>query len=61
VSELWIALSLLLVIEGILPFLAPSQWRELLRQLSELSDRQVRLLGAALMFTGLVSLHLVKH
>lgn len=59
-SDLWAALALVLVIEGILPFLAPGQWREALRQLSELEDRQVRWFGLGLMLTGLVALWWVR-
>lgn len=56
-QELGIALCLLLVLEGILPFLCPRQWREALIQLAQLSDRQLRLMGLASMLLGTVVLY----
>ena len=43
------ACALVLVLEGLLPFLAPRTWREAFRRLTELSDGQLR-------FVGLVSI-----
>jgi uncharacterized protein len=56
-QELSIALCLLLVLEGILPFLCPRQWREALAQLIRLSDRQLRLMGLASMLLGTTFLY----
>ena len=39
------ALALMLIIEGLLPFLAPGLWRETFRRITELSDGQVRFVG----------------
>jgi uncharacterized protein YjeT (DUF2065 family) len=44
----WLAaIGLLLVIEGILPFAAPTLWREGMGRLLELRDGQLRFIGAA--------------
>ncbi len=59
-SDLWAALALFLVLEGILPFIAPRQWRDALRALSELEEGQARLLGLAIMLTGLLALWWVR-
>jgi uncharacterized protein YjeT (DUF2065 family) len=56
-QELGIALCLLLVLEGILPFLYPRQWRGALVQLAQLSDRQLRLMGLASMLLGTTFLY----
>ena len=56
-QELGIALCLVLVLEGILPFLCPRQWREALIQLTQLSDRQLRLMGLASMLLGTAVLY----
>lgn len=56
-QELGIALCLLLVLEGILPFLYPRQWRGALAQLMQLSDRQLRLMGLASMLLGTTFLY----
>lgn len=47
------AVALLLVIEGILPFLAPRLWREAFRRIIEHSDGQIRFFGLMSMAVGL--------
>lgn len=54
------ALGLMLVLEGLLPLLAPKLWREAFRKLMEMSDGQLRFMGLVsmgigLLFTGFVS------
>ncbi len=55
------ALALMLVIEGMLPFLAPGAWRETFRRLIELSDGQIRFIGLTSMIAGLILLYIVRH
>jgi uncharacterized protein YjeT (DUF2065 family) len=50
----------MLVIEGVLPFLVPSLWRETFRRLTEMSDGQVRFVGLTSMLAGLLLLYLVR-
>lgn len=50
--ELWIAFCLLLVIEGIIPFLYPQRWRSLVSQLAQISDSSLRLIGLMSMLAG---------
>jgi uncharacterized protein len=54
------ALALMLVIEGVLPFIVPSLWRETFRRLTELSDGQIRFIGLTSMLTGLLLLYLAR-
>lgn len=54
------ALGLMLVIEGLLPFLVPSFWRETFRRLTEMSDGQVRFIGLSSMLAGLLLLYLSR-
>ena len=54
------ALALMLVIEGILPFLVPGLWRETFRRLIEMSDGQIRFIGLTSMLAGLLLLYLVR-
>ena len=54
------ALALLLIIEGLLPFLAPGFWRETFRRLTEMSDGQVRFVGLTSMLAGLLLLYLSR-
>lgn len=44
-ATLGLALALMLVFEGLLPFIAPARWREIFRRISELSDGQIRFFG----------------
>jgi len=54
------AFALLLVLEGILPFLVPGIWREAFRRLTEMSDGQVRFIGLSSMVAGVLLLYLVN-
>ena len=53
------ALALMLIIEGLLPFLAPGLWRETFRRITELSDGQVRFVGLTSMLCGVLLLAFV--
>lgn len=50
------ALALVLIIEGVLPFLAPALWREAFRRILQLSDGQIRFFGLTSMLLGLMLL-----
>ena len=54
------AFALMLVIEGVLPFLVPTLWRETFRRLTELSDGQIRFIGLTAMLAGLLLLYVVR-
>ncbi|TRZ91399.1 MAG: DUF2065 domain-containing protein [Rhodocyclaceae bacterium] len=53
---LLLAFALMLVIEGLLPFLAPRVWRETFRRVTEMSDGQIRFIGLSSMVIGVVLL-----
>jgi uncharacterized protein YjeT (DUF2065 family) len=55
--DLLAAFGLMLVIEGILPFVAPSLWRDTFRRMTELADGQLRFVGMASMLGGLLVLY----
>ncbi len=59
-DTLAIAFALMLVLEGLLPFLIPSAWRDAFSKLTEISDIQVRFIGLTSMLAGLLILYLVK-
>ncbi len=59
--EYWLlGLAMMLVIEGVLPFLAPNLWRETFSKLVTLSDGQLRFVGMTSMIGGLLLLYLIK-
>jgi len=60
-NTLLTAFALMLVIEGILPFLVPGLWRETFRRLTEMGDGQIRFLGLTSMLAGLLLLYLARH
>ena len=53
---LWAAFALVLIVEGILPFVAPGLWRETFRKLIELSDGQIRFIGLTALVLGVAGL-----
>ena len=55
-NTLLLAFALMLDIEGLLPFLAPSVWRETFRRVTEMSDGQIRFIGLSSMLVGVVLL-----
>ena len=50
------AFALMLVIEGLLPFLAPTLWRDTFRRITQMSDGQIRFFGLSSMLAGLLLL-----
>ena len=48
------ALALMLVFEGLLPFLSPAAWRQMFERALQLSDGQIRFIGLASMLAGAV-------
>lgn len=55
-DNLLVAVALMLVIEGVLPFAAPKVWRETFKRVTEMSDGQIRFVGLASMSAGLLAL-----
>lgn len=53
------AFALMLVFEGLLPFLSPQRWRQVFEQATKLSDGQLRFLGMSSMLGGVVLLLLL--
>ena len=58
--EIGIAISLMLVIEGIMPFLYPGRWRQLVAMLADIDNATLRLIGLGSMVIGIVLLYLVN-
>jgi len=59
-TDLLAALALVLVIEGMIPFLNPQYLRRMLETVSQLDDRVLRMAGLASMLGGIVMLYLVR-
>ena len=50
-----LALALMLILEGVLPFLAPNLWRDTFRRITQMSDGQIRFVGLSSMIVGLAA------
>lgn len=59
-QDLLAALALLLVLEGIMPFLNPAQFRKTLLSAAQLRDRSLRVIGLVSMIGGVVLLYVVR-
>ena len=60
-GEYWvIGLALMLVVEGIMPFLFTAHWLDTFSRLVQLSDGQLRFIGMTSMLSGILLLYLVK-
>ena len=59
-TTLLMAFALMLVVEGLLPFLAPKVWRETFRRIMVLSDGQIRFFGLTSMIAGLILLFIAR-
>lgn len=59
-GDLFSALALYLVLEGLLPFVSPSGWRRSLALLGRLSDGQLRVFGLTAMIAGVLLLLFVR-
>jgi uncharacterized protein YjeT (DUF2065 family) len=59
-ATLLMAFGLMLVIEGLLPFLAPAVWRDMFRRITTLTDGQLRFTGLAAMLAGLAIVVLAR-
>ncbi len=60
-DSLWAAVALVLVVEGLLPLVAPRVWRESFAKLVTLTDGQLRFVGLASILMGLAGYWLVRH
>jgi uncharacterized protein len=55
-DTLWMALALMLVLEGLLPLMSPAAWRKLFAQLLALRDGQIRFFGLGSILLGLLAI-----
>lgn len=57
---LFSAFALMLVLEGIIPLLAPKLWRETFQRITRMADGQIRFIGLSSMLLGLIFLFIFK-
>ena len=59
-ADLFAAIALVFVFEGVLPFLSPPRYRAMMLAVSRFSDRGIRTLGGLSMVVGISVLYLVR-
>ena len=59
-TTLLLAVALMLVLEGLLPFLAPRVWRDLFHRITAFNDGQLRFMGLTSMMVGLILITLFQ-
>lgn len=59
-SDLLAAFALYLVLEGIMPFASPRKWKQSLELITQLSDRQLRIIGLLSMLAGVILLAVIR-
>jgi len=60
-QDLWRALALVMVLEGLFPFLAPNKWRRTLLQVSQTDPRFLRVVAGGVLISGLFLLQFLRH
>ena len=59
-NDLFAAVALMLIFEGILPFLNPDRYRKMLEMMEQISNSQLRTMGLIVMAIGAVLLTFVR-
>ena len=59
-DDLWAALALVLVIEGLFLFAAPGAWKRMAEQLQAVGNRSLRIYGAVMVGLGLLALQWIR-
>ena len=59
-NELLAAIALVLVLEGIIPFLAPDKFRQTMAKLTQMPDQVLRVIGLASMTAGILFLYILR-
>jgi uncharacterized protein len=59
-NQVAVALCMVLVIEGILPFLSPRRWRAVAEMAGRVDDLTVRMLGLSSMLVGTTLLYFIR-
>ncbi len=59
-GDLWAALALVLVLEGLIPFISPRGYKNMVMQMAAMPERSLRTVGFVLMIVGLLLLLLIR-
>ncbi len=59
-ADLWAALALVLVLEGLIPFVSPRGYKNMVQQMAAMPAQSLRGIGLALMIVGLLLLYFIR-
>jgi len=59
-NDFWVALCLMMVFEGMMPFLYPNRFRKMVVVMAQMDDNRLRLVGLISMILGVVSLYWIN-
>ncbi|MFK7814783.1 MAG: DUF2065 domain-containing protein [Gammaproteobacteria bacterium] len=59
-NEILVAIALVLILEGIIPFLSPDKFRQAMARLMQMPDQVLRMVGLASMTVGIVFLYILR-
>ncbi len=60
ITEIFTAVALVLILEGMLPFISPRKYRQMVAEIARLGDNQIRNIGLVIMVIGVVVLFIVR-
>jgi uncharacterized protein len=55
-NSIWLALAIVLVIEGLMPLLSPTGWRKAFEQVLKMNDGQIRFFGLCSVVLGILAI-----
>ena len=55
-NSIWLALAMVLIFEGLLPFLSPTRWRKAFEQVLKMNDGQIRFFGLCSVVLGILAI-----
>ena len=59
-ADLWAALALVLILEGLLPFVSPRGYKNMVQQMATMPENSLRWVGLAIMVAGVLLLFLIR-
>jgi hypothetical protein len=59
-ADLWAALALVLILEGLVPFISPGGYKNMVQQMAAMPEKTLRTVGLLLIVLGLVFLLMVR-
>ena len=59
-ADFWAAMALVLILEGLIPFVSPRGYKNMVQQMATMPEKMLRVVGLVLMAGGLLFLYLVR-